>query len=56
VIVAYAVAALLVVGVAAGALAHAWHSAHRRPITDLRRRQIDAYQSRYGVRDPRPPT
>ena len=34
-IVAYVVAALLVVGVAVGAFAHAWHTGHRRPPTDL---------------------
>ena len=55
-IAAYTIAALAVAGVAAGALASAWHHAHRRPITDLRRRQIDAYQARYGVHDHRPPT
>lgn len=55
-IVAYTVAALAVAGVVAGACASAWHHAHRRPITEQRRRQIDAYQARYGVHDPRPPT
>jgi hypothetical protein len=55
-IAAYTVAALLVVGVAAGALASAWHHAHYRPVTDLRRRQLEDVDHRYGVHDPRPPT
>lgn len=55
--VAYVVAALLVVGVAAGALASAWHHAHYRPApTDLRRRQLADEHRRNGVHDPRPPT
>lgn len=55
-IAAYMVAALLVAGVAVGAFAHAWHNAHRRPVTELRRRQLADVDHRYGVHDPRPPT
>lgn len=55
-IVAYTVAALLVAGVALGALASAWHHAHYRPVTDLRRRQLADEYERHGVHDHRPPT
>lgn len=55
-IAAYTIAVLLIAGVATGAFASARHHAHQRPITEQRRRQIDAYQARYGVHDPRPPT
>jgi hypothetical protein len=54
VIAAYAVAGLLVAGVAAGAFASAWHHARRRPVTDLRHRQIAAEVARHGVTDRRP--
>lgn len=56
-IAAYTIAALLVAGVALGALAAAWHHAHYRPTpTDLRRRQLVDQVDRYGVHDHRPPT